>query len=95
MIMLSVTNLSYEYNTKKALDDVSIQVPEGSLCALYGPNKSGKSTLMKCCLKLLPGYTGRYPDFGKECENVILFRSLKNRCLYFPDPDPDVSIYRV
>jgi len=68
--MLSVTNLSFGYNEERALDDVSIQVPEGSLCALYGPNGSGKSTLMKCCLKLLSGYTGDIRISGKDVKTL-------------------------
>ncbi|HUF77178.1 MAG TPA: ABC transporter ATP-binding protein [Longimicrobiales bacterium] len=43
---------SYPGSTVPALDDVSMDVPSGSLYAVLGPNGSGKSSLMRALLGL-------------------------------------------
>lgn len=42
----------------QALDDVSLEIPQGTTFALVGDNGSGKSTLLKCLAKIL------VPDSG-------------------------------
>jgi sulfate transport system ATP-binding protein len=56
---IDVLEVGKRFGDFTALDDVSIEVKEGSLTALLGPSGSGKSTL----LRIIAGLEG--PDTGK------------------------------
>lgn len=55
---LSVSNLSYNYGAKRALNDVSFELESGTFCALLGPNGAGKSTLFNLMTRLLVAKQG-------------------------------------
>lgn len=67
---LSVESLSFSYQDRTVLDNVSFSVRRGSMTALLGPNGVGKSTLFKCILGLLPGYSGKVTIGGVETKNL-------------------------
>lgn len=50
--MISVENLSKSFTTRtgtvQALDNITLDVPEGTLCGIVGPSGAGKSTLARC-----------------------------------------------
>jgi ABC-2 type transport system ATP-binding protein len=47
MPFFEARNIDKSYGDFKALDDVSIDVPEGSIYGLLGPNGAGKTTLIR------------------------------------------------
>lgn len=57
-VLLQTKNLSIAFGGLKAVQDVSLDVPSGSLTALVGPNGAGKTTLFA----LLSGFLT--PDSG-------------------------------
>ncbi|MFZ4814563.1 MAG: metal ABC transporter ATP-binding protein [Phototrophicaceae bacterium] len=69
-IALSVDDLTVAYNSKPAIWDVDLQVPEGVLMAIVGPNGAGKSTLIKAVLNLIPRAAGTATFYGKPYEQA-------------------------
>jgi ABC-2 type transport system ATP-binding protein len=61
---LSVAHVSHAYGARKALDDVSFTVPQGSFTALLGPNGAGKSTLFSLVTRLFNVREGRIDILG-------------------------------
>jgi phosphate transport system ATP-binding protein len=47
-IKLEVKNLNLYYDQKRALNDVSLVIPEKKVTAFIGPSGCGKSTLLRC-----------------------------------------------
>lgn len=47
MYILEAQNVSKQYSGHLALDNVSIQIPQGSIFGLLGPNGAGKTTLIR------------------------------------------------
>lgn len=65
MSVLQIHNLSKSYGKIKALNDVSFDVPKGSVFGLLGPNGSGKTTLLSIILDILGADAGSYSWFGE------------------------------
>jgi phosphate transport system ATP-binding protein len=45
---LAVDSLDVHYGNERAIDDVSLEIPEESVTALIGPSGCGKSTFLRC-----------------------------------------------
>ena len=48
--MIAISGLTKRYRDVLAVDDVSLEVPAGSVCGLLGRNGAGKTTTFKCLL---------------------------------------------
>jgi len=57
--VLTVEGLTVQFGALKALDDVSVEVPAGSIMGLIGPNGAGKSTFVDAISGFVRGHGGR------------------------------------
>ena len=57
--MLAVENLEVSYGDVRALDGVSLEVPEGAIVAIVGANGAGKTTLIRTIAGMLKPERGR------------------------------------
>ena len=80
--MLQIKNVTKTFGQFKALDNLSMTVPKGTVYGLVGPNGAGKST----AIRLLTGvYT---PDEGQltmDGQDVYENVAVKERIGYIPD----------
>ena len=70
---LVVDDLTVAYDSKPAIWDVDLKVPEGVLMAIVGPNGAGKSTLIKAALNLIPRAAGTVSFYGLPYEKARRF----------------------
>lgn len=64
--VVKVENLVKRYKELVALDHFQLEIFEGEIFGLLGPNGSGKTTTINCILSLLSFDKGRIEIFGKE-----------------------------
>lgn len=67
--MLIVNNVTKKYGKILANDDISFEVPDGSVMALLGPNGAGKSTILKSIVGFL------------KCKGEISIEGFENKSL--------------
>ena len=66
MNIIETNNLTHRFSEKEiVLNDIAIQVPEGSIYGFLGPNGAGKTTTLKLILGLLKKQQGTISVFGK------------------------------
>ena len=67
---ITIRHVSKRFGTFIALEDVSLQIPAGSLTALLGPSGSGKSTLLRVIAGLEKPDTGSIHIFEEDSTSV-------------------------
>ena len=71
MSILSVKNVNKQFGGLKALNEVNLEIEEGTVHAIIGPNGAGKSTLLNC-------FVGRLdPDTGSVDFNGVSLLGMK------------------
>jgi ABC-2 type transport system ATP-binding protein len=65
MPVLEINAVSKSYGRIRALDNVSFNIPKGSVFGLLGPNGSGKTTLLSIVLDVLQADGGGYKWFDQ------------------------------
>lgn len=68
--VVKIDNLVKRYSDLIALDHFSLEIKEGEVFGLLGPNGSGKTTTINCLLSLLAFDKGNIEIFGKKMTPV-------------------------
>ena len=68
--MIRVSDLSFAYGSRQILRDVTFSVNKGDFLAVLGPNGVGKSTLFRCILGILKGYSGLITVNGRDIREM-------------------------
>ena len=66
MPILTLNNITKFYGRIQALNKVSLEVPEGAVFGILGPNGSGKTTMLGIVTDVLKATEGNYQWFDEE-----------------------------
>lgn len=86
MLAIKAEGLVREFSGVKAVDDVSLHVPEGSIFGFLGPNGAGKTTTIRMLTGMLKPNAGNIEIFG---EKAVYGRPYKNNWIGFLPDVPD------
>jgi zinc transport system ATP-binding protein len=67
---VEVNRVSLAFGEHRALENVSVAIPEGSYVGVVGPNGGGKTTLLKVMLGLIKPDSGTVTIFGESPEQA-------------------------
>ena len=90
--ILQITNVSKSYDTTKALDNVSILVPKGTIHGIIGENGAGKTTLIKALVGI------HTVDEGKilfDNQEIYENNDIKKRIGYVADQNQYFKGYKI
>ena len=82
---LEVRHLGVSYGGVRALRDVSLVVPSGSVVALLGPNGAGKSTTLRAISGVIRAESGRILVDGKRVDRMAAHRIARLGVVHVPE----------
>ena len=85
--MLEIQHFTKRYGQKTAVEDLSLTIQAGEICAFIGHNGAGKTTTLKACCGILPFEEGEILVDGVSIRADPL--SCKRKIAYLPD-NPDL-----
>ena len=89
--MIEIKNFSKSYvKGAKAVDDLTLTISDGDLCAFVGLNGAGKSTTIKALMGILPFEEGEILVDGKNIKSNPV--EIKKGMAYVPD-NPEVYAF--
>ena len=80
---ITVSNISFAYDEKEILHDVSFSVPQGTSCAIVGPSGSGKTTLCSLIARFWDVKSGEILLGGVNVKDYTCDSLLKNFSIVF------------
>lgn len=91
---IRIEQLSFAYGKREVLHDINVDIPDGVLVNVLGPNGVGKSTLFRCILGLNRGYSGRILVNGKDMRDLTI-KERAREVSYIPQSHSPVYDYEV
>jgi len=83
--MLEVAALCTDYGPVRAVDDVSLSVPEGRVVAVLGANGAGKTSLLRTISGLVPASSGRVTLDGQEITSLPVEAIVRRGLAHVPE----------
>jgi ABC-2 type transport system ATP-binding protein len=91
--LLEVQNLSYQYGTRKALQDLTFSVGKGEIFGFLGPNGGGKTTTFKILSTLFSTQPGQVKIFGMDlAQDKIAIRRRMGIVFQLPALDKKLKV---
>ena len=91
---IEVKNLNFAYGDRQVLHDISFCAHKGEFLSILGPNGVGKSTLFRCVLGLLSGYTGQVLVDSVDARSFCVREAAKH-IAYIPQSSHPIFNYSV
>lgn len=83
--MLEVRHISVHYGDVQAVKDVSLQVEEGNIAVLLGPNAAGKSTTLRAISGILRVRSGEIALDGEPIHNRPAHEIVERGVVHVPE----------
>ena len=83
--MLKIKNINVSYGGIKALQDVSLEVPEGKVVTLIGANGAGKSTLLKSISGIVTPDSGSIEFLGNNIAGNKVYKTVGEGIALVPE----------
>lgn len=86
--ILKLSGLTKKFDSRTAVDHISLEIHEGEIFGLLGPNGAGKSTTLNMVCSLLKPTSGNIEVFGMDAAKSM--KQIKRRIGYIPQ---DLAIH--
>ena len=70
--MLQCNNVTKRFGAYTALDDVTLEIPEGKIYGLLGPNGAGKTTMIRIINRITIPTAGTVTFGGKPVDDAMV-----------------------
>ena len=83
--MLSVEGLTTDYGPVRAVDDVSLEAPKGTVTAVLGANGAGKTSLLRTITGLVAARSGRVTVDGADITGMAVEEIVRRGVAHVPE----------
>ena len=84
-MLLETKNITIQFGKSVALNDVSLDIPEGAVVSIIGANGAGKSTILKAISGLVPLVSGRIVFQNRRIDGMGIPDIVKLGIVHIPE----------
>jgi len=84
-VLLEVENITVHYGKSMAIEDVSLEVAEGSVVSIIGANGAGKSTILRALSGLVPLTSGEIRFSGNKINGNSATEIVSMNIVHIPE----------